>query len=391
MLSYKEALDIVLNTAPQTGSECIDFKDALGRILYEDVVSDIDLPPFDKSAMDGYACRKEDLDKDLRIVEVIPAGMDPTQHIRSGQCAKIMTGAKIPAGADTVIINEETIELENGMVRFSAGQTKHNIIFRAEDVRKGEVVLAKGTILEPQHIAVLATVGCVDPRVAEKVNVGILSTGDEIIEPEAKPAGSQIRNSNAYQLVAQVERLGSKARYYGIAGDDKERTFHLVKDALENQDILILTGGVSMGDFDFIPSVMNELGVEILFRTVSIQPGKPTVYGIFKEKRIFGLPGNPVSSFNTFQLFVKPLILKMSGASHLPGMARLPLGKTYERKKSNRLSWVPVKLTEDHQVVPLEYHGSAHITSLVDADAFIGIPVGVTKIAQGEFVDVRFI
>jgi molybdopterin molybdotransferase len=391
MLQYKEALKTVLESAPQAGSEYIDFKDALGRTLYEDVVSDIDLPPFSKSAMDGYACRMDDLAHELDIIEVIPAGKSPAKHIKKGQCAKIMTGAAIPEGADTVIITEETEELGEGKVQFRGKGTKQNIIHKAEDVRQNEVVLKKGTILEPQHIAVLATVGCVNPRVVKKVNIGILSTGDEIIEPEADPVGSQIRNSNAYQLIAQVEKLGSKARYYGIADDNKDRTYMLIKDALQNQDVVLLTGGVSMGDFDFIPGVMKDLGVEIQFQTVAIQPGKPTVYGIMGDKRIFGLPGNPVSSFNTFDLFVKPLILKMSGALHKTRFVRLPLGKDYKRKKSNRLSWLPVRVTENNEVIPLEYHGSAHITSLVEADGFISIPVGVTKIAKGEPIDVRFI
>ena len=391
MLSYKEALKIVLDSAPEAGSEYIDFKDALGRILYEDVISDIDLPPFSKSAMDGYACRREDIAHELEVIEIIPAGKDPTKRIQKGQCAKIMTGAAIPEGADIVIITEDTEDLGNGKVRFSGKRTKQNIIHKAEDVKQNEVVLKKGTIIEPQHIAVLATVGCINPRVVKKVNIGILSTGDEIIEPEANPVGSQIRNSNAYQLVAQVERLGSKARYYGIADDNRDRTYMLIKDALQNQDVVLLTGGVSMGDFDFIPGVMKELGVEIQFQTVAIQPGKPTVYGIVGDKRIFGLPGNPVSSFNTFDLFVKPLILKMSGALIKSRPIKLPLGQDYERKKSKRLSWLPIKVTDNHEVIPLEYHGSAHITSLVEADGFISIPVGITKIAKGDLIDVRFI
>ena len=391
MLSYKKAIEIVLDSAPQAGSEYIDFKDALGRILFEAVVSDIDIPPFSKSAMDGYACRREDISQELEVIEVIPAGKIPVKHIQKGQCAKIMTGAPIPEGADAVIITEETEDLGNGMVRFRGKGTKHNIIHRAEDVKQNQVVLKKGTIIKPQHIAVLATVGCVNPKVVKKINVGILSTGDEIIEPEDSPVGSQIRNSNAYQLAAQVEKLGSKARYYGIADDNKDRTYMLIKDALQNQDLVLLTGGVSMGDYDFIPGVLKNLGVEIQFRTVAIQPGKPTVYGVMGEKRIFGLPGNPVSSFNTFELFVKPLILKMSGTSHSSRLIKLRMGQDYERKKSKRLSWLPVKLSENYDVIPIEYHGSAHINSLVEADGFISIPVGITKIAKGDLIDVRFI
>jgi len=391
MLSYKEALNVILETAPGTGGEHVNFQDSLGRVLYEDISSDIDLPPFSKSAMDGYACRREDLQKDLKVVELIPAGKAPSLTVQSGQCAKIMTGAMVPQGADVVIKVEDTKTLNNGLVRYNAEKTKSNIIYQAEDVNKGDTVLEKGLIIEPQHIAVLATVGCTKPKVAKKINIGILSTGDEIVEPEQFPAASQIRNSNSYQLVAQAVKIGVNAKYYGIASDNEELTYEMIKKTLLNEDIVLLTGGVSMGDFDFIPQVLDRLGAELKFKTVAIQPGKPTVYGIWKDKRIFGLPGNPVSSFITFELFVKPLIFKILGADYLAKKISLPMGQDYERRRSNRLSWLPVIITDDEQVYPLEYHGSAHISSLVGADGIISIPVGVTKLSEGDQVDVRFI
>jgi len=391
MLSYKEALNVILETAPVTDGERVNFQEALGRVLYEDISSDIDLPPFSKSAMDGYACRREDLEKDLKVVELIPAGKAPSMIVQSRQCAKIMTGAMVPQGADVVIKVEDTETLNNGLVRYKAEKTKSNIIYKAEDVNKGDTVLEKGLVVEPQHIAVLATVGCTQPKVAKRINIGILSTGDEIVEPEHFPAASQIRNSNSYQLVAQVEKIGSNAKYYGIASDNEELTYEMIKKALLNEDIVLLTGGVSMGDFDFIPQVLDRLGADLKFKTVAIQPGKPTVYGIWKDKRIFGLPGNPVSSFITFELFVKPLIFRMLSADYRVKKISLPMGQEYERRRSNRLSWLPVIITDDEQVYPLEYHGSAHISSLVGADGIISIPVGVTKLSKGDQVDVRFI
>ena len=297
----------------------------------------------------------------------------------------------VPEGADVVIKVEDTESLNNGMVRYKAEKTKSNIIYQAEDVNKGDTVLEKGLIIEPQHIAVLATVGCTKPKVAKKINIGILSTGDEIIEPENYPAASQIRNSNSYQLVAQAEKIGARAKYFGIASDNEDISYEMIKKALLNEDIVLLTGGVSMGDFDFIPQVLDRLGAELKFKTVAIQPGKPTVYGIWKDKRIFGLPGNPVSSFITFELFVKPLIFKTLGADYKARRISLPMGQDYERRRSNRLSWLPVIITDDEQVYPLEYHGSAHISSLVGADGIISIPVGVTKLSKGDQVDVRFI
>lgn len=391
MVSYEDALNMVLDTAPEIGPEHVNFQDSLGRVLYEDVRSDIDLPPFSKSAMDGYACRLDDLDKELNVVEVIPAGKTPSKIIQEGQCAKIMTGAMLPQGADVVIKVEDTETTDHGLVRFKAEKTKSNIVFQAEDLDKGGIVLSKGLVIEPQHIAVLATVGCIKPKVAKQVKVGTLSTGDEIVEPDQYPVDSQIRNSNAYQLAAQVEKMGAKARYYGIAEDDEEKSYQLINKALMNEDVVLLTGGVSMGDFDFIPKVLDRLGFELKFKTVAIQPGKPTVYGMYKDKRIFGLPGNPVSSFITFELFVKPLIYKMAGAGYEAKKITLPMGQDYHRKRSNRLSWLPVIITSDQQAYPLEYHGSAHISSLVDADGIVSIPVGVTKLAKGDLVDVRYI
>lgn len=391
MKSFEEALEIVLGSSPLIGSERINFRDAMGRVLHEDINSDMDLPPFNKSAMDGFACRREDLGKDLEILEVIPAGTVPSVAISEGQCSKIMTGAMVPEGADVVIKVEETTTTDSGKVRFTEKQTKSNIINRAEDIQQGERILSKGLTIKPQHIAVLATVGAVKPLVAKRVHVGILSTGDEIVEPDQVPDNSKIRNSNAYQLIAQVERVGAIAYYYGIAEDDEGKSFEMIQTALSENDMVLLTGGVSMGDFDFIPKVLNSLGVEILFQQVAIQPGKPTVYGIHQDKRVFGLPGNPVSSFNTFELFVKPLLHKMTGTAFEAKVISLPLARDYKRKRSSRMSWIPVKINEEQQVYPLEYHGSAHIHALVEADGIINIPVGVTELAKGDIVDVRFV
>ncbi|MBE9491677.1 MAG: molybdopterin molybdotransferase MoeA [Bacteroidetes bacterium] len=389
MIKFEEALDKILESIPVIDKEHIEFTSALNRVLAQDVKSDIDMPPFNKSAMDGYACRRQDLNQELEIIETIRAGKIPEKKVTKHKCARIMTGAIVPRGADCVIMVEETELTDSGKVLFVGKNTKPNFVPKAQDVKSGDIVLEKGTIIKPQHIAVLASAGCIKPLVSRKVRVGVISTGDEIVEPGQKPVLSQIRNSNGYQLMAQSERIGTAPVYYGIAGDSEELTLEMISKAVAENDIVLLTGGVSMGDFDFIPAVFEKMGIRMLFRTVAIQPGKPTVFGIYGKKRIFGLPGNPVSSFNTFELFVRPLILKMMGADHETGIINLPLGIRYTRIKSARMSWIPVKISDKGLVIPLEYHGSAHIQALVNADGIIGIPVGTPTLEKGERVDVR--
>lgn len=211
MISFEEAISIVLNESGQIpGEEEVYFTDTPGRILARDVISDTDMPPFDKSAMDGYACRKQDITTELDVIEVIPAGTFPTKKISENQCSKIMTGAMIPQGADCVLMVEHTERTGENKIRFTKTETATNICYRGDDVQKGDVVLPKGILIQPQHIAVMAMAGCTHPMVFPKVKVGILSTGNEIVEPQFLPGLSQIRNSNAYQLIAQVINAGAK-------------------------------------------------------------------------------------------------------------------------------------------------------------------------------------
>ena len=391
MIKFEEAFDIVLNAATFTyPSEQINFINSVGRILAVDVFSDMHMPPFDKSAMDGFACRKEDLKNVLEVIEVLPAGKVPEREIGPNQCTKIMTGAIIPNGADCVIMVEHTEETADHLIRFLKAHTNTNICFVGEDIKKGDLVLEKGTCIEPQHIAVMASVGCNEPLVSKQPKIGIISTGDELVEPFEYPAQSQIRNSNAYQLIAQVQRAGGTPNYMGIAEDSEEVTFTTISKALEENDIVLLTGGVSMGDFDFVPDIMAKAGVDIKFRSMAVQPGKPTLFGTFDQhKFIFGLPGNPVSSYTQFELLVRPLMLKLMGIRELPKPVKLPMGATYKRRKSVRKSFLPVMIREDGKVYPVEYHGSAHIHSYVFANGITSVDIGKETLEKGELVDVR--
>lgn len=389
MKEYPNALKIVLDSAVVMPSERIYFQESMNRILMEDVLSDINMPPFDKSAMDGFACRREELGCELEIIETIAAGAGPLKSLGKQQCARIMTGAMVPEGADCVFMVEESELTATGQVRFTGKDTKNNIAYLGEDIRKGEVVIQKGSRIKPQHIAIMASVGWIEPQVSKKPQVGIISTGNEIVEPDQIPAKSQIRNSNGFQLVAQVQLAGANANYHGIAADNEEITYQIIKKALEQDDVVLLSGGVSMGAFDFIPKVLERLEIELKFETLALQPGKPTVFGISGNRRVFGLPGNPVSSFNIFKLLVEPLINKMLGEKSPLHKMQLPMGIDFKRRRASRMSWFPVKISEDGKVYPMDYHGSAHIYALAEADAFAAFEINVSALKEGDLVDVR--
>lgn len=389
MIPFETAYKIVLDTVKELDYEKVDINNSLNRILAEDVVSDIEMPPFDKSAMDGYACRKEDIKNELEVIEIIQAGKAPEKTVSKNKCSKIMTGAMIPEGADCVVMVEYSQTIGDNKVRFSINTTDNNISYKAEDIKKGDIVLKKGTKLKSKHIAVLASVGCVKPLVAKQPRIGIISTGSELVEPHLIPGLSQIRNSNAYQLIAQVIKTGAVPNYIGIARDSEEVTYNIVKKALTDNDVIILTGGVSMGDYDFVPEILEKANIKLLFKTIAIKPGKPTIFGTYNNKRCFGLPGNPVSSFILFELLVKPLLYKMMGADYKPLNIRMPIGIDYKRKKTERESWIPVMINSEGFVIPIEYHGSAHINSLIHADGIISVPIGKANINKGEIVYVR--
>jgi molybdopterin molybdotransferase len=300
-----------------------------------------------------------------------------------------MTGAIVPDGCDVVIMVEESEILTGNRIRFTGIDPKLNMSFRGEDVRKGDIVLKKAKVIQPQDIAIMASVGHTKVSVKKKPLVGIISTGDELVNPSEIPGISQIRNSNAYQLAAQIARAGAEGCDYGIAADDETITFKIIEKAIQECDIVIITGGVSMGDFDFVPSVLESAGVKILFDRVNVQPGKPTTFGLHPKSLVFGLPGNPVSSFIQFEMLIRPLINKMMGHNWRHPVQNLPLGVNYERKSSARLGFIPVKIDEKMEVIPVDFHGSAHITALSDSDGIIVLQPGIKFLRKGETVNVR--
>jgi len=389
MILYKEALRLTLDAAEIIETEHVEYTKSLGRILAEDIFSDTDMPPFNKTAVDGYACKRVDIYSELKVIELIPAGTSPTKIINSGECSKIMTGAEIPDGADCVIMVEDVEELFGDRIKLVTKDTSTNICYRAEDVKKGSVILKKSTLIRPQDIAMFASVGHIKVLVYRLPKVSVISTGEELMEPEQKLEKSKIRNSNAYQLLAQAEQLGCKTSYLGIAADTEESLDAIIKKAFADNDVVLLTGGVSMGDFDLVPKMLKVNGVEVYFKSIAVQPGRPTLFGKRNKSYVFGLPGNPVSSFIQFELLVKPLLYKLMGHDCKQGKLLLPMASDFERKKTARDKWIPGIITEKGEVQLTDYHGSAHIHALSYSDVVFLVPKGVNVLKKGDLVDVR--
>jgi len=387
MISFEKAFEIIMNSAFTLEKESVELAQCIHRTLGEDIKSDIDMPPFNKSAMDGYACRREDVHEDLKVVEIIEAGYRPQKTVGKNECAKIMTGAIIPAGADYVAKVENTEATPDNKIRITNNDIPANICYQGEDTKRGEFVLRQGALLLPQHIAVLANAGRSTVPVYRKPKVSIITTGSELREPGVPLPDGCIRNSNSYQLIGQLQRMAIEPDYLGIAADTENSLDMLIKKALSSSDIVLLSGGVSMGDYDLVPAILAENGVNILFNMVAMQPGKPLTFGMRDKAVIFAFPGNPVSTFFSFEIMAKPFIYKLMGHNYISRTFPLIAGVDFTRKRAERKSFIPVKI-ENGKVHPVEYHGSAHINSLCFAEGIISFPLGVLEIKKGQTVEV---
>lgn len=387
MISFEKAFSIVMTNAFTLKKESVELAQCLHRILAGDIKSDIDMPPFNKSAMDGYACRREDLHETLNVIEVIQAGYLPQKTVGKNECAKIMTGAIMPEGADCVAKVENTEITAGHGIRITENDISANICYRGEDIKRGEFVLRTGALILPQHIAVLANAGMRTVPVYKKPRVSIITTGSELREPGVPLPDGCIRNSNSYQLIGQLQRIAIEPEYLGIADDTENSLDLLIKKALSSSDIVLLSGGVSMGDYDLVPAVLEKNGVRILFNMVAMQPGKPLTFGMRDKTAVFAFPGNPVSTFFPFEIMAKPFIYKLMGHDYVTRTFPLITGVDFTRKKAERKTFIPVKIMHG-EVFPVEFHGSAHINSLCFAEGIISFPLGVLEIRKGQAVEV---
>lgn len=391
LIPFEEAEAIVMGNVRRSPVERVELSASVGRVLGEEIETDMDFPPFDKACMDGFACRRADLGEWLRVIETVPAGSLPTRELKSGEATRIMTGAMVPGGSDVVFMVEFSESGEGDTVRFVGEETADNIARCGEDLRTGAPVLSAGTLLEARHAAVLASVGAAEPLVARQPRVGIIATGDELVEPATKPGPGQIRNSNSYQLMAQVARASALPVYYGIATDSEEAIEAVLKQAMFENEVVLLSGGISMGDFDLVPAVMRRCGFEIHFDQVAVKPGKPVTFATAADAICFGMPGNPVSAYLVFELFVRPYLLGCMGCKAVvPGVA-VTLAGALQRRRTERLEFVPVRLNAEGKAELVPYHGSAHFFALSRADGLVRIPVGVGRIEAGASVLVRWL
>jgi len=396
MLSYEQARNKVIEEVGKRrgprATAGASVWDALGLVLAQEVKTDREYPPFDRSTRDGYAVRSNDAatGAQLKCVGEIKAGDTVREALTAGTCLQIMTGAAVPAGADAVVMIEQTSR-EGDLVRFErAAQPGQNIVPRGSEAAAGQTILMPGMRLGYAELALAAQVGAVNLQCATRPRVAILSTGDEVVLIDETPGEFQIRNSNSVSLAAQVRIAGGEPVVLGNAADRIEDLGEKIERGLK-EDALALSGGVSMGKYDLVESALKALGAEFFFDAVAIRPGKPAVFGMCQGKPVFGLPGNPVSTMVTFELFVAPAIDLLSGAEAraLP-LVEARLGEAM-KEKTGLTHFLPARVEwrgAVAEVKALKWQGSGDITALSKANCFLVVPANREKIEIGEYVSV---
>ncbi len=400
MLSVSEARERILSNFKTTATEGIPLVVCVSRVLATDVSATQEFPLFDNSAMDGFAIRAEDSSASnvtLRVVADIPAGSTPTVHIKAGEAARIMTGAQLPTGANAVIPVENT-DFNNQEAGTSAPETVSfekkmkagdNVRPRGMDIHAGEMVIKKGQTLKPQDLGLLAMLGISNVEVYKKPRVALLSSGDELLAVDAPLESGKIRDSNSYTLAASIESAGGDVLRLGVAKDTRASVEELFQKAMsEDVDFILSSAGVSVGAFDYVKEVIEANG-SLNFWRVNMRPGKPLAFGKYLDKQFIGLPGNPVSAFVGFEVFVRPVLERLSGKLG-SSRRRIKVRSGEEIESDGRESYLRAKLREENgiQIAQLTGHqGSGNLLSLVQADALLIIPAGVKCVPAGQEVE----
>jgi molybdopterin molybdotransferase len=390
-LSVDEALERILARVEPLETVSVELLDALGATLAEDVVADRDVPPFRNSAMDGYAVIGADVARVpavLGVVGEIAAGGVPSRPIVRGEAMRIMTGAPMPDGADTVVRVEDTDNGTSKVLINAATQPGTSVRAAGEDLRAGETVLVRGTVLRAAEIGVLATLGHKTVQVTRRPRVAILSTGDELVELDAPVRPGQIRDANRYSLASAATAVGATAIPLGIVRDTADDLRRALRDAAEKADVIVTSGGVSVGDHDHVKPVVDELGA-MDFWSIAIRPGRPLAFGEIDGKLIFGLPGNPVSSLLGFELFVRPALLRMAGRRllHRPRVTAT-LDDTLDTPPGLRFFARGVYDPAANTVRTTGPQGSGILRSMALANCFIDVPETVRHLDRGATVTV---
>jgi len=398
MISVAEAIQIVRQQTRKLSAERVAIDQVLGRVLAEDVVADSDLPPFDRSQMDGYAVRADDVKaapSRLRIVGESAAGRGWHNQLEEGQAVRIMTGAPVPTGADSVQQVELTHELKDGTVveLLETVELGKSIVKRGAEIKAGEVVLNAGTVINAAMMAVLAAFGYANVEVFRKPRAGVLATGTELVSVTQTPGQDQIRDSNNYSVSAYAALAGATVERMRLTGDETSLLKSQIAAAAERCDVIVTSGGVSMGVYDVTKAALKELDAEIFFERVALRPGKPTVFARLPNGTlVFGLPGNPVSVAVTFNLFARTALLAMQGAAdptlkrETAALARSVKGTT------DRDSYLPAQLTtnDDAELIafPLKWGGSSDFVAFALTTALLVVPANVKSIEAGSLVTV---
>jgi molybdopterin molybdotransferase len=396
MISVEEALQQILAKISLLGMERVSIVQARGRVLGEDIFAPRNIPPWDNSAMDGYALKWEEVRSAsvrnpvfLRVAADLPAGQIFRGQIKAGESIRIMTGAPIPQDLDTVVQSEDTEKFGDGVKILACPEKGKNIRRAGEDVSAGERVLTRGTVLGAAHVGMLASFQRAFVSVHQHPRVAILSTGDELLEVDDPPAEGKISNSNSYALAAQVAECGGTPIQLGIARDRSDDLEEKIQQGV-GADILITSGGVSVGDYDLVKVMLQKLG-QMNFWKVAMRPGQPLAFGLLQGKPLFGLPGNPVSSMVSFEQFVRPSILKMAGHTNLfRPLLKAVLLETIE-KKAGWMHFIRCRLRREGEKVfatTTGEQGSGILSSMVKAQGLIVIPQEKTIVRKGEEVDV---
>ena len=360
---------------------------ALGRTAVGDYVSRLELPPFDKAAMDGFAVMSGDEHASYRLLETVPAGAVPTMKLQPGTATKVMTGAPLPEGTGKVIVVEDAFTVDE-TVRVRRHDKAANICVRGEDVRVGDLIVRGPAVLGPIQIANLIACGIEHVEVYARPRVSILATGSEIADSTAELRPGRIMNSNGPMLAALCRTHEMEVVGESIVPDERRATAAAIRHALDNSDIVVLSGGVSVGDFDFVCQALADAGLRLYFGGVAVKPGRPATFAAGEGKPVFGLPGNPVSVYLGFHLFVLRAVRLLTGSQADGRTMTLPLAKDYGRRRAGRTAYVPFRLSEDGKVMPLENHGSADIRALLQADGFFIVPEGTDAICASHSVAV---
>ncbi len=400
MISVEEALKRIVDSFSPLGLEKVSILDALGRVIGEDIYAGRAIPPKDHSAMDGYALRSVDTRGTspgnpviLDVIDDIPAGAIPKRRIEAGQAARIMTGAPLPEGADAVVRMEDTRQEEERVVLLAGASKGQDIRHAGEDMRIGEKVISRGEIIRPAEVGMLASLGRSFISIYQRPLVAIIATGDELAEIDEPPSPWKIVGSNSYSLAALVRECGGIPLQVGIAKDLREDLLAKFRAAMR-ADIILSSGGVSVGDYDLVKELMKEAGNRMQFWQVAMKPGRPLAFGSLGDIPIVGLPGNPVATVVCFEQFIRPAILKMMGHVNLfRRTVRARLGEDIKKKKGTR-HFIRARIQrdgEDYIVVTTGKQGSGVLKSMVRANGLIVLPEEATVVRKGATVTVQLL